>query len=60
MSRITQIFLSFIVLAFLIAASRFVPAAGIPRTVAHFAGGVGIGLLIGVVVIWASERGSHD
>ncbi|MBV8543672.1 MAG: hypothetical protein JO093_17940 [Acidobacteria bacterium] len=60
MSRITKIFLFFIVLAFLVAASRFVPAVGIPLDAADFAGGVGIGLLIGVVIIWASERGSHD
>jgi hypothetical protein len=60
MSRTTQIFLVGIVVAFLIAASRFVPSIGIPVGAADFAGGVGIGLLIGVAIIAAGERGSHD
>jgi hypothetical protein len=49
-------FLLFAVLAFVVAGLRFVPQVPISRDIADFAGGLGVGLLIGVLVTWASER----
>jgi phosphoribosylcarboxyaminoimidazole (NCAIR) mutase len=44
------------VLSLAIAATRFVPSIGVPVDAADFAGGLGVGFLIGVAVIWAGER----
>jgi len=55
MSRKAGMFLIFAVLAFVIAGLRFVPQVLISRDVADFAGGLGFGLLIGVLVTWTGE-----
>ena len=56
MSGKTRLFLAFAVVALAIGSLRFVPQAGLSRGVTDFAGGVGVGLLIAVLVIWAGER----
>ena len=56
MSRKVKAFLILAILAFAIAALRFVPQVPISPDVADFAGGLGVGLLIGVIITWASER----
>jgi hypothetical protein len=52
----TKVFLIFTVLSFAVGALRFVPQVTIPRGLTDFATGLGVGLFIGVLVTWASER----
>jgi hypothetical protein len=54
----TKLFFLVAIVAFVISASRFLPNPPLSTNVADFAGGMGIGLLIGAVVTWAGERGS--
>ncbi len=56
MSGKTRLFLAFAVLALAIGALRFVPQVGLSLGVTDFAGGMGAGFLIVVLVIWAGER----
>ncbi len=44
--------------AFLVFTTRFLAHPPLSINVADFAGGMGIGFLIGAVVTWAGERGS--
>jgi hypothetical protein len=52
----TRLLLALCVLAFLVAALRFVPSVPLSRNVADFAGGVGVGTAIALAVIRASQR----
>jgi hypothetical protein len=56
MSRSGRLLLILAVLSLAVAATRFVPSIGVPVDAADFAGGLGVGFLIGVAVIWAGER----
>ena len=49
-------FLIFAVVSFAVGALRFLPQVPISRGVTDFATGLGVGLLIGVLVTWASGR----
>jgi hypothetical protein len=55
MSGRTRLFL-----AFAVGMLRFFPQAGITREVTYFAGGMGVGLLIGVLVTWAGNESRPD
>jgi hypothetical protein len=52
----TKLFLGFAILAFIVAALRFVPQVPISKDAADFAGGLGVGLLIAVLVVWGGSR----
>jgi hypothetical protein len=56
MSSKARVFLLFTVIAYVVAALRFVPSLGISRGVTDFATGLGVGLLFGVLVTWKVER----
>jgi hypothetical protein len=56
MSMKVRVLLACSVLSLVIAAGRFTPQVPIPRDVEDFAGGLGVGLLLGVLVTWAAER----
>jgi hypothetical protein len=56
MSSKVRVFLLFTVIAFVVAALRFVPSLAISRGVTDFAGGAGVGLLFGTLVTWGAER----
>ena len=58
MSTKARVFLIFTVIAFAVSALRFVPSLAISRGLTDFAGGLGVGLLIGVLVTWSAERGA--
>jgi hypothetical protein len=60
MSAKARVLLICSVLSFVIAAGRFAPAVPIPRDVEDFAGGLGVGLLLGVLVTWAADRTRPD
>jgi len=53
MGKKTKVFLVFAILAFVVSALRFVwPQVPISKDIADFAGGLGFGLLIAVLVMW--------
>jgi TRAP-type C4-dicarboxylate transport system permease large subunit len=56
MSSKARLFLLFAVIAFVIAGLRFMPSLGISSRVTDFAGGLGVGFLIGALVNWTLER----
>ena len=51
--------LLFTVIALAVAALRFVPSLGISSETTDFAGGIAVGLLVGLIVTWWVERGSR-
>jgi hypothetical protein len=56
MSSKARLFLLFAVIAFIVAALRFVPSLGISIGVTHFAAGLGVGFLIAALLNWQLER----
>jgi hypothetical protein len=56
MSWKAGLLLLFAVIAFVVAALRFVPSLAISPGVTHFAAGFGVGLLIAALVTWVAER----
>ena len=60
MSGKAKALLTFTIVAFVVAALRFVPRAGISPDLADFSGGLGVGRLIGLVVTVAAERTPPD
>ena len=56
MSGKSRVILIGVVLAFLVALLRFVPAVHISANLADFAVGLAVGLLIGFLITWAGER----
>jgi len=58
MSVKARVLLLFAVIAFLAGCLRFVPSLAISRGVTDFATGLGVGLLIGVLVLWSMDRGA--
>ena len=47
------------IVAFLVAAGRFVPAIGLSVDVFDFAAGLGVGLGIALIVAWALDRAAR-
>jgi hypothetical protein len=56
----TKLLLALCILAFVVAALRFVPSVPLPRNAADFAGGMGVGMAIALAVIWVSQRTPRD
>jgi hypothetical protein len=56
MSVKVRVLLFFSVIALVAGCLRFVPSLAISRGVTDFATGLGVGLLIGVLVLWSMER----
>jgi hypothetical protein len=58
MSTRTTLFFLLAIVALLTSAMRFLANPPLSPNALDFIGGLGIGLLIGAVVVWAGERGS--
>jgi hypothetical protein len=60
MSGTAKALLAATILAFILSALRFFPSIGLSTDLADFAGGLGVGLLISLVVMLGAERTPRD